>query len=257
MYEEIQARCRTLARRAGLSGMPTVAVIAAVVLLGVVVLLALWRWWPRGESTLALAPPPGRSASGGGSAADAKRDAAGTPSDPTTAAAKGRQPAGVVCVHMVGAVIHPGVYELATGKRVSDAVDAAGGMSGNAAQQGLNLARALVDGEQIAVPTQDEYAKAGASGPRVAGGTASPGGIGSAAAQAGASGARPLSTMVNINTADVAMLDTLPGVGPSTAAKIVADREANGAYASVDDLGRVAGIGPKKLDQLKASICVR
>jgi competence protein ComEA len=62
--------------------------------------------------------------------------------------------------------------------------------------------------------------------------------------------------VVNINTADAAALDALPGVGPSTAAKIVADREANGPFASPEDLGRVPGIGPKKLEQLKPAICV-
>jgi len=68
---------------------------------------------------------------------------------------------------------------------------------------------------------------------------------------------RRLTGPVNINTADAAALDTLPGVGPSTAEKIVADREANGPFESPDDLGRVSGIGSKKLEQLKVLVSVR
>ena len=70
-------------------------------------------------------------------------------------------------------------------------------------------------------------------------------------------GAPSAGAVVNINTADAAALDALPGVGPSTAAKIVADREANGPFASADDLGRVSGIGPKKLEALKDFIRVQ
>ncbi len=70
-------------------------------------------------------------------------------------------------------------------------------------------------------------------------------------------GAPSAGTVVNINTADAAALDALPGVGPSTAAKIVADRDANGPFATPDDLGRVSGIGPKKLDALRDFIRVQ
>jgi competence protein ComEA len=100
------------------------------------------------------------------------------------------------------------------------------------------------------VPTKDEFAKGvtvrGAPG---AGPAGAPSGGGAAVAPGGAP--------IDLNTADATQLDTLPGVGPSTAAKIVADREANGPFASVDDLGRVSGIGPKKLDSLRDLVCVR
>jgi competence protein ComEA len=158
---------------------------------------------------------------------------------------------------VVGAVLHPGVYELPAVARVQDAVTAAGGMAGNAAQSSINLARPVADGEQIVIPTEDEYAKAtaGAATQNVSGagkGVVSPGG-----ASAENPGAPPAGTVVNINTADATALDALPGVGPSTAAKIVADREANGPFASADDLGRVSGIGPKKLEALKDFIRVQ
>ncbi len=68
---------------------------------------------------------------------------------------------------------------------------------------------------------------------------------------------RVASVVVDINTADVTQLDTLPGVGPSTAAKIVAEREANGPFTGVEDLARVSGIGPKRIEQLKDLVRVR
>jgi competence protein ComEA len=130
-------------------------------------------------------------------------------------------------------------------------------MAGNAAQASINLARLLSDGEQIAIPTEDEYARANAgtasqNGSGAGKGVASPGG-----ASAENPGAPSAGTIVNINTADAAALDALPGVGPSTAAKIVSDREANGPFASADDLGRVSGIGPKKLEALRDFIRVQ
>ena len=107
------------------------------------------------------------------------------------------------------------------------------------------------------VPTADDYAKAQAGSSAQIGSGAGAGVVSPGGASAENPGAPPAGKLVNINTADAAALDTLPGVGPSTAAKIVSDREANGPFASADDLGRVSGIGPKKLEQLKAYVCVR
>ena len=254
MWEQIERRLADLARRAGVTGVPPAAVAAVAVVLAVAVVGALWRWWPRGE-------PAGLSAG----IARAETGAAEASSSgvslglaaPGGATAKAAGVSGPVTVHMVGAVIHPGVYELPAAARVRDAVNAAGGLSGNAAQESVNLARPLADGEQIVIPTQDEYAKAtaGAGTPNVSGagkGVVSPGG-----ASAENPGAPSAGTVVNINTADAAALDALPGVGPSTAAKIVADRDANGPFATPDDLGRVSGIGPKKLDALRDFIRVQ
>ncbi|MDI6844004.1 MAG: ComEA family DNA-binding protein [Anaerosomatales bacterium] len=143
-------------------------------------------------------------------------------STPTPAAA------GVV-VHVVGAVRRPGVYNLPAGSRVGDAVAAAGGALGNAAPDAVNLARVLNDGEQVRIPSADEAS--------------------AAVAASGAPSDAP--RKVNINTATAAELDTLPGIGPATAQKIVDDRERNGPFASPEDLMRVPGIGPKKFDALK------
>ncbi len=145
------------------------------------------------------------------------------------------EPATVV-VHVGGAVAEPGVRELAEGARVQDAVEAAGGFADGAARDALNLARVLADGEQVVVPTEEELA---APAP-VAGADASASGGG----------------RVNINTATAEELDALPGIGPATAEKIVADREANGPFAAAEDLKRVSGIGDKKYAELADAICV-
>lgn len=150
-------------------------------------------------------------------------------------------------VHVGGAVAAPGVYDLAEGARVLDAVEAAGGFAEGAARDALNLARAVSDGEQVVVPSEadiaaQEVASAGAGGAAA--------GAGASAAAGGAGGT------VNINTASAAQLDTLPGVGASTAEKIVADREANGPFKTVEDLKRVSGIGDKKFAALADAICV-
>lgn len=150
-------------------------------------------------------------------------------------------------VHVGGAVAAPGVYDLAEGARVLDAVEAAGGFAEGAARDALNLARAVSDGEQVVVPSEadiaaQEVASAGAGGAAA--------GAGASAAAGGAGG------KVNINTASAAQLDTLPGVGASTAEKIVADREANGPFKTVEDLKRVSGIGDKKFAALADAICV-
>lgn len=224
MNEQLERRIRDLSRRAGLSGIAPTAVAVGCAVLGVAVLLAAWRFWPRSDTAAAtFAPGAGVSASSASSAATPSVEATDPPH---------------VYVHVIGAVERPGVYDLETGARVIDAVTAAGGLKPEAGAAGVNLARVLSDGEQIAVPTKEQLAK-GEAVP----GAAGTGGVGaSGPAQGG---------KVNINTADAAMLDTLPGVGPSTAQKIIADREANGPFAAVEDLGRVSGIGPKKLDGLK------
>lgn len=231
--EEIEERLRELARRAGLKDAPPAAVVAGLVVACVAVAWAAWQWWPRG----------GAVTGGIGVEQVAAR------SKPTTPApAVETSPA--VVVHVVGAVRHPGVYELASDSRVAAAIDAAGGALPNAVLAAVNLARPISDGEQILVPTEDEVASGAGAGATAAGGAPVPGG---AAGGGGSAAGAP----VNINTADAAALDTLPGVGPSTAQKIVVDREANGPFTTPEDLGRVSGIGPKKLEQLKGLVSVR
>ena len=151
-------------------------------------------------------------------------------------------PAPTIVVHVGGAVADPGVRELDEGSRVQDAIDEAGGFAEGAARDGLNLARVLVDGEQIVVPTQEEAGAAAAGS--------------AAGASDGGAGASSVGGKVNLNRATASELDALPGVGPSTAEKIVADREANGPFRTVEDLKRVSGIGDKKFADLADLVCV-
>lgn len=148
-----------------------------------------------------------------------------------------------VYVDVDGAVARPGVYRLKDGARVSQAIDAAGGLTAEADVTGLNRASKVTDGQKIYVPTVGEQQAASATG----------GAEGGAAA---VSGAGSSSGLVNINTASAAELQTLSGIGPAMAQSIIDERTQNGAFASVDDLMRVSGIGEKKLAKIKDCICV-
>ncbi len=142
--------------------------------------------------------------------------------------------------YICGAVRRPGVYRLEPGSRVADLLARAGGASSGAQLEGVNLAAKLTDGQQVLVPK---------AGQAVAAGPAAPAG-GSAGGAAG-----PAAT-VNLNTATLEELDTLPGVGPSTAQKIVDYRTANGSFKSVDDLKNVSGIGDVRFAALKDLVTV-
>jgi len=242
MRDTIERRLQELAKRAGMRDMPPGVVAAVLVLAAIAVIWAAWRWWPGGvaaASSERSAPDAADTVSEAGEDAPVAESLA---PEPSVAAAASETS---LVVHVAGEVRHPGVYHLAAGARVVDAVESAGGLLGNAAGDALNLARQVTDGEQIVVPSTDAVA----NGTAQAGSVPAPVGSAGSAPQAGAP--------VNINTADEAALDTLPGVGPSTAQKIIADREQNGAFASPEDLGRVSGIGPKRLESLKDLICVR
>lgn len=139
-----------------------------------------------------------------------------------------------VMVHVLGSVVRPGVFELRSGDRLLDAVAAAGGFSETADRAQLNLVRLLVDGEQVTVPAVGEVM------------TPAPG-AGTGAAVGG---------LVNLNSADATTLDTLPGVGPTTAESIIVWRTENGRFVSVDDLLSVPGIGDKTLESLRDLVTV-
>jgi competence protein ComEA len=132
-------------------------------------------------------------------------------------------------VDVAGAVRRPGVYTLAAGARVLDAVRRAGGARPGAQLAAINLAARLVDGQQIVVP-----ASAGASAP------------------AAAAGGPP--APISLGSATLEQLDTLDGVGPATAQKIVAYRMQHGGFRSIDDLANVPGIGPKKLAAIRPHV---
>jgi competence protein ComEA len=163
---------------------------------------------------------------------------------PTTATTAGR-----VVVHAAGAVVSPGVYELDAGARVADAVAAAGGLAADADADRLNLAGPVADGARVYVPRTGEEvpAEIGVEVPN--GSTDGAGGGGGAP---GGTAAGP----VDLNRADVALLDTLPGVGPATAQAIVAHRDEHGPFTSVDQLIDVRGIGEAKLAQLRDLVTV-
>lgn len=161
---------------------------------------------------------------------------------PTGAAAP--PPGQPVVVSVVGLVNQPGLVTVTPQARVADAVEAAGGPLNGADTLGLNLARRVADGEQIivgiATPAGHRQAlgsSAGASPPP-------------------AEGPAPPSGPVDLNSATAEQLDALPGVGPVTAAAILAWRQANGRFTTVDQLGEVDGIGPARLEKLRSLVRV-
>ncbi|MGN0301455.1 MAG: helix-hairpin-helix domain-containing protein [Anaerotardibacter sp.] len=164
-----------------------------------------------------------------------------------------QEPAKTVTVHVVGAVVNPGVYELEEGSRINDAIQSAGGFSQDAETSALNLARVLVDGEQLCVYTQEEYRALTQNQTNQSG--SSDYQNSSSGASSGVSSSTS-SALVNINSAPQSQLETLPGIGEATAKKIIAYREEVGPFTKTTDLMKVSGIGEKKFDALKDLICV-
>jgi competence protein ComEA len=174
-------------------------------LIAAAVLLAGWWWWSGRPSEFVAA---------------SEVVATGIPIDDTPLMSA--QTTEVV-VHVLGAVREPGLFTLPAGSRVADAVDAAGGARNDKALGSVNLARILVDGEQVVLDTSGNTSA-------------------SATAQ---------STLISLNQADAAALETLPGVGPVIAARIVTWRTTNGPFRTIDELGEVAGIGDAILTQVR------
>jgi competence protein ComEA len=139
-----------------------------------------------------------------------------------------------IVVHVVGAVRRPGLYALRKGARIADAVRRAGGTTRHADLEAINLAAPAEDGLQVVVPRRQPPVAA-------SGGAAEPG---------DASSSGP----VHLNTATLEQLDTLEGVGPATAQKILDYRQEHGGFASVDDLAQIPGIGPKRLAALRDKV---
>lgn len=235
-------RVQELLERAGLGGLSPGALKGALAIALVVVGLGVWRFWPS-------APVPEVACEPAASASASEAAAIGA------AAAQEDTATAEIVVHVAGAVMHPGVYHLPLNSRVTDALAAAGGALGSAATDSVNLARLLVDGEQVYLPTQEEIESGAVAG---AGSTGSASGTSKGGSSA-AGGASTLLTggLVNINTATASELDALPGIGPATAQKIIDDREANGPFAKTEDLMRVPGIGESKYDALKDLVTAR
>ena len=152
-----------------------------------------------------------------------------------------------VVVYVAGAVAAPGVYTLGALSRVTDAMSAAGGALAAADLNVVNLAATVRDGERIYVPVVGEIVPALVAGDAVTGDAVTGDPAASATVPTGP---------VNINTATADQLDVLPGVGPTTAAAIVAYRDQHGPFQSLDQLGDVHGIGPAKLDALRGLVTV-
>jgi len=196
-----------------------------------------------------------------------------TPADEAVAAVSPNSPAGEIVVHVTGAVKQPGVYRFSPNDRIDDAVRRAGGVREDGYADGLNLAARLEDGERICVPTKEEWARltagrdlpplviAGASDPlhaapvngAVSTNTA-PKTVGNPASKASgstATGPKPLpAKKVNLNTASLEELMTLPNVGPVTAQHIMDCRKTQGKFTDLAQLLNVPGIGPKTYEKL-------
>lgn len=145
-------------------------------------------------------------------------------------------PGGSVVVDVAGKVAEPGIRTLPAGARVADAIAAAGGAVPGTDTSSVNLARVLADGEQILVGVTPA--------------------AGVAAAAAGGASAGTGGALVNLNTADTTVLDSLPGVGPVTAQAIVRWRERNGRFRAVDDLLEVSGIGEATLAKIAPHVTI-
>lgn len=211
-------------------GSAHVAVVAVLVALG----LGVTCWWVvRGDAE----PAPGRIDAAGSpvTASDASPAALQPPAPPDVSATGGATPsAGTVTVDVAGKVRRPGIAVLDAGARVVDALEAAGGARRGVDLSPINLARVLVDGEQILVGEAARPAAASAPG---------------AAAPAAGS-------LVNLNTATVAELELLPEVGPVTAQAIVTWREQHGGFTAVQELLEVDGIGDKTLATITPHVTV-
>lgn len=204
--------------------------LGAVVALALVVGAVAVRVWQRAPATgvpvAVVAESPGAAAVGpatpsGGTGAEVAGAA-------TTTQVGG--PASAMVVHVVGEVASPGVVSVPAGARVADALAAAGGATATADLEAINLARVLTDGEQVVVPAPGEAAVGGA---------------------AGSGGASDDSGLVDLNRADATGFDTLPGIGPVLAERIVAWREEHGRFTAVEELTEVSGIGPALLSGLR------
>ncbi|MGH3444507.1 MAG: helix-hairpin-helix domain-containing protein, partial [Nocardioidaceae bacterium] len=210
-----------------------------VVALVVAVALAVTAWWALRSGGSVNAVPRSstvRPASAVSASASSAPQPLVSPAVSATGTATGPSAAASVIVDVAGKVHDPGIATLPAGSRVVDALAAAGGARKGVRLTTLNLARVLVDGEQIVV------------------GVPHPAGVAASAAGRPVSGAT--TTLVNINTSDETTLETLPSVGPVTAAAIIKWRTANGAFTSVDELLEISGIGDATLAEIAPFVTV-
>ena len=194
------------------------AQLAVYAALAVVALMLGARWIRAGE-------PPG-------SPGEAVAFGSSRPGGQTEAGVEFDASGEDVVVHVAGAVRDPGVYRLPTGSRVTDAIERAGGTTGTAASDAINLAARLADGQQVTIPDRSQ----------------APVGV------AGGTGLAADDGPISLGSATVEQLDTIEGIGPVTAAGIIAFRDERGGVASVDELDEIIGIGPATMEALRARL---
>ncbi|MCL2436588.1 MAG: helix-hairpin-helix domain-containing protein [Clostridiales bacterium] len=158
-----------------------------------------------------------------------------------------------IVVDIEGAVRSPGVVFLLSGSRVNDAVEEAGGLTSDADTRSVNLASRLSDGDKVYIPTHGEQQTSSGSNSQPAGIVTD---IVSSGSQATPDGASENSGMVNINTATSAQLQTLRGVGPATAQRIIEHRETVGRFTRIEDIMRVSGIGTRTFEGFRDNIVI-
>jgi competence protein ComEA len=206
-----------------------------VVILVVVAVVAgvIWYRLGVGGGDDASASPRGRAS-----------EPASTAGAPPTSSAVPKGTAARIAVHVAGAVTTPGVVELRQDARVIDALEAVGGAHADADLDRLNLAAKVTDGERVFVP------KVGQADPGVVASGVSGGAVG------GGSGASTPGIKLNLNTATQAQLEELPGIGPTYAQAIIAERERRGGFTSVNELRSVRGIGDKRFSEIAPLVTV-
>ena len=217
-----------------------VVVLALVVAAIVVLVVALQPRSASGMPSLDELANEVSAAPSGGDATGGTGAGAEAPHPEATPSAQVKDAGERVFVHVLGAVARPGVYELPAGSRTVDAITAAGGADDDADFTAVNLARPIVDGEQLYLPRIGETPPPFAAPP---------------AAESGGSGPSAAG-LINLNTATIAELDTLPRIGPALAQRILDYRDANGGFSSIEELGDVPGIGEATLDGLRDRVTV-
>lgn len=222
--EELSLKANAMLRRAGLAKVPRAALMGMLLIGLVVMLVALWHFWPRQSADF--------TASASISAFNATSE---------TSVSSSSSDSAEILVDVEGAVIAPGLYTLPADARIGDAIEAAGGLAPDAVTGAANLAQKVSDGEQVYVPTREEQSQHASQ---------------SIASTQGQSTAQSSSGKTNINTASAEELQKLDGIGTTLSQRIVDHRQANGRFSSIEELKNVSGIGDAKFASIKDAICV-
>lgn len=235
LLQEREERHRVRQERHSAPGRFRLRAMAVVVVAGALIGWLLVSWLGSGSSSSEALPEApeltGERTAEEESPAGPVREGEGPQDEAREGPAAEDDGAGPVVAHVAGAVQTPGVVEVPPGARVHEAVEEAGGPTSGAALDGLNLAQEVQDGALIWVPTQEEL-DAGEAPPA------------DQAQSGGPVGGEEQAELINLNTADAATLEELPGIGPALAERIVDHRDSHGEFGAVEELAAVSGIGP-------------